>query len=539
MTDVEGRLRRDLPALADALSGTKPGDGDQETDQEAGAAGGPAARPRGRRKLVLAACAALLLAAGFVVNDRDGTDRTAVDAVDRSLAPEGPGAWDVLPDAPIDPRAYPVSMWTGTEALFWAGSSLDRSFAYGDGAAYEPSTDEWRVAPVPGWGHPGLISVDVDGQLFATAKGSIGRLDVDTGEWIELPTLDSIEVRSIAPGAGGIWALGPRSDDPRRLAVAFHDLDTGRWAEGNDLAGDDGARAVEALTDLDQTPLWTGTELVVWAEDRGFAYRPEGGWMTLPALPAAEEETVASVAIVHSDELVVFVEATVGERRSVEPFRLNSSAGWTPIGDGDLPVADLARTTVTSAGDSIMLIQPKGPPVSLHVPSGEVHEHIAAPIQGIERPGVVWTGSQLVVWGGVPDDAGGSNPRGMRWTPGEEPSTTDDSTSSTSRPATETAWSGAVFADLPPSGIAIVDGDEIVLHDFAGNELSRGTTPATSQLQDSNDRLLAAVRPGPAVDAVPADLSEVPDDCESAATGGGVRVARRGRPDRGRPRGRL
>lgn len=46
-----------------------------------------------------------------------------------------------------------------------------------------------------------------------------------------------------------------------------------------------------------------------------------------------------------------------------------------------------------------------------------------------------------------------------------------------------------------------------------------------AQLQSSNDRMLAAVRPGEAVDAVAADRSEIPSGCESASTSGGVRVA--------------
>lgn len=123
------------------------------------------------RTLALTTFAAVLLvAAGFVVFSDDSSDRTAVGTVGEPLAADGPSTWAVLPDAPIGRRAYPVSTWTGTEAWFWAGSSLDRRFAYADGAAYDPATDAWRKVPVPGWGHPGLVSVVVDGQLFATPR---------------------------------------------------------------------------------------------------------------------------------------------------------------------------------------------------------------------------------------------------------------------------------------------------------------------------------------------------------------------------------
>lgn len=85
------------------------------------------------RTLALTTFAAVLLvAAGFVVFSDDSSDRTAVGTVGEPLAADGPSTWAVLPDAPIGRRAYPVSTWTGTEAWFWAGSSLDRRFAYAE-----------------------------------------------------------------------------------------------------------------------------------------------------------------------------------------------------------------------------------------------------------------------------------------------------------------------------------------------------------------------------------------------------------------------
>ena len=193
MSDVEDRLRRELPALADALTNTTANPDDEGERSVSETLYGLPSTGRSRRglgALGVAACAAAALLAAVLVT-RDDPGRTAVDAVDRSLAPGGAGTWDVIPEAPIAAPAYPASIWTGTEAVFWAGSSLDRGFAYSDSAAYDPSTETWRSASAPGWGHPGLVSVEVDGLLFATAKGSIGRLDVDTGGWVELPCVRS------------------------------------------------------------------------------------------------------------------------------------------------------------------------------------------------------------------------------------------------------------------------------------------------------------------------------------------------------------
>lgn len=452
MSDVEDRLRRDLPALADALTRTTASpDGEGERSMTELSHGHPSTERHrgGLRTLVVAACAAAaLLAAVLVIGDDPG--RTAVDAVDRSLAPGGAGTWDVIPEAPIGSRSYPVSMWTGTEALFWAGSSLDRSFAYGDAAAYDPSSETWRSAPQPGWGHPGLVSVEVDGLLFATAKGSVGRLDVDTGEWVELPAFDRLEIRSIAPGDGGMWALGARPENPKRFGIAFYDAGTERWTDGSDLGDAAGAAALEALTDLDQPVLWAGNAVVAWAEPQAFAYdTTEGWWSTVPPLPELEGDVVATRAVADDAGLVVLVESIRDGDHIVTALRWDGAERWSTLDDVELPVEALDRTTVAMAGEWIMLLPPAGPPVSWHPASGTSHEHMDAPIRGLEGSGTVWTGSQLIVWGGVPAE-GNDLPAGagMIWT-APDGATETDSSPSTPAPAPST--------DPPPPDASAAD----------------------------------------------------------------------------------
>lgn len=527
MSDVEDRLRRDLPVLADALTSTTARDGEGERSMTEMSRGRRSTerRRRGLRTLAVAACAAaVLLAAVLVIRDDPGL--SAVDAVDRSLAPGGAGTWDVIPEAPIAAPAYPASTWTGTEALFWAGSSLDRGFAYSDAAAYDPSNETWRPAPAPGWGHPGLISVEVDGLLFATAKGAVGRFDVDTGEWVELPAFDQLEIRSIAAGDGGIWALGPRPEEPTRLGIAFYDAGTERWDDGGDLGPGAATTALQALTDLGQPVLWTGSAVVVWAEPQAFAYdTTDGSWSTLPPLPELEGDVVATRAAADDSGLVLLVESIRDGDHVVRALRWDGADLWLSLDDVELPVEELDRTTVAVAGEWIMLLPREGPPVSLHRASGTSHEHVDAPIRGVEGPGTVWTGTQLVVWGGVLAE-GSDVPAGagMIWTaPDGDTETITPTTTPEPGGGSETSWTGP--DELPPSGIAIAEDDELILHDFDGNELARATGPAVTRLQNSNERMLAAVSPGVAVDAVPADRSESPDGCESASTAGGVRVA--------------
>jgi hypothetical protein len=61
------------------------------------------------------------------------------------------GRWSTMAPAPIVPRSDPAIVWTGHELLVWGGSAGSHgSRLYRDGAAYDPSTNRWRLlAPSP------------------------------------------------------------------------------------------------------------------------------------------------------------------------------------------------------------------------------------------------------------------------------------------------------------------------------------------------------------------------------------------------------
>lgn len=139
------------------------------------------------------------------------------------------------------------------------------------------------------------------------------------------------------------------------------------------------------------------------------------------------------------------------------------------------PASCLPQHLVRLVHRWIMLLPPAGPPVSLHPASGTSHEHANAPIQGIQGPGTIWTGTQLVVWGGVPAE-GNDLPAGagMIWTAPDADTevSTDTTMPETSGEPVPSSWTGPGMADLPPSGIAVAEDGELVLHDFDGNELA-------------------------------------------------------------------
>jgi N-acetylneuraminic acid mutarotase len=67
--------------------------------------------------------------------------------------------WRMLPAAPLSPRADAIAFWTGTSVMVLGGRPAVTTSAlqsYGDGAAFDPSTEMWQhiAAPIPPHGHP-------------------------------------------------------------------------------------------------------------------------------------------------------------------------------------------------------------------------------------------------------------------------------------------------------------------------------------------------------------------------------------------------
>jgi hypothetical protein len=94
--------------------------------------------------------------------------------------------WRVLAKAPLGSRIA-NAVWTGTEMVIRAGRSGNGNgvFAYSNAAAYNPATDTWRQL-ADGPAHPGFQAVWTGQGLLMFAKGSGVRFTSETG-WQDLP----------------------------------------------------------------------------------------------------------------------------------------------------------------------------------------------------------------------------------------------------------------------------------------------------------------------------------------------------------------
>jgi hypothetical protein len=423
MTTLEERLRTELPLLADAMSSATgdagrpapPGAaGEAETVVEAVQLGGG----RGRWWPLVAAAAALALVAGFGVTNGGTDDGQAVAGI-----ATGFGTWAVLPEAPIAPRPHAVAAWTGDEAVFWAGSSLDRSFAYTDGAAYDPETDSWRSIVVPGWGHPGLTGTFFDGELYVLAKGGGARFDPVDGVWRDLPAVESMLLGATVATDEAVWGLGPTALNPSGqpdLAVARYDPAADAWVHGPIHEGPAVGPPVGLglVGGLDATVHWAGSEIVVWAgTGGGYAFDPTSEtWRDLDPPIAPSGTITGAVATTAGRALVVAatVETTGGATTSLAVLEGDR---WRWITAG-LPIADLDSTTITASGDWLVAFDADRAPITVHLPTGEWLRNDEGPLAGVAAPSTVWAGDTLVVWGGAPADP--ASPQGATWTPAGE-----------------------------------------------------------------------------------------------------------------------
>ena len=427
MNTLEQRLRRELPELADALANTTEHDVSLSAPPaETGAFPGRPHRRRPSRVLVtgIAAACVLVLIGGLVaVNQRRSSDDPS--SADRSAAsPASFGTWDPLPDAPIEPRPYAVSAWTGSEAVFWAGSSLSRGFAHTDGAAFNPATNSWRTLTVPGWGHPGLTSVYFQGDLYALAKGGGTRFNPTDGTWVDLPQVENMYLAATVATDDAVWGLGPTSlnqSGQPDITIARYQPETDTWDYASVFEGtDDTAEIISGLGRLETQVVWSGEEILAWNRTQGgIAFNPSSGQWRTVAAPNAPAGAVADGLLVVTDSgLALVAEIDQADSQSIWDVAVQAGDQWIWRGDR-IPIDGPETVSAVAAGDWIVLFSELQSPVTIHEPTGEWKEHVDGPLRGLTAPNTAWTGDQLVVWGGIAtaSDDRSSQPTGVIWSP--------------------------------------------------------------------------------------------------------------------------
>lgn len=371
-----------------------------------------------------------------------------------STPPIASGSWSGMASAPIEPRALPASVWTGTEVVVVGGQSGDGDVLR-DAAAYNPRTNTWRRLPdAPVDVHPGAVAlwtgrevavfdvgaIDVtespDG-FFSTRFSEPVALDPTTGTWRPLPPPPHF-VPAVTVVAGRIVGLAMDEESPDMKPLIL-ELEGDEWrvVARPEAAGFEGImiRQWTGFTSRGRAVFLSG-EWVEFNVDAhtpiGFAYDPVaqvGSEYRQPPLRARGK--TPAMAKVQSAAAAPGFALTIGTTNDEDNYAAYDAAlldleqqEWRSVEPPDeLAIEeDLFRgTTLTTVeGDVVVL---GGAPTGSIVGDGEGAVravYVSAPGRWYDLPKppidlhrvghtAVWTGSELVVWGGLFNRTGAAN----------------------------------------------------------------------------------------------------------------------------------
>lgn len=318
-----------------------------------------------------------------------GGSGTASEDAGGSWHPSGTGAaydpvsdrWDVLPAAPVAARVGATAVWTGREVLFWGGAAGHDRF-FDDGAAYDPVTRRWRKLP------PAPIGPRSDHDAVWTGREML--------VW------------------GGIDQCCPIDSEIHDPAAAAYDPATDRWRRVADVPGPwsgDGGTAV-TLVDGDRPLIWRRGHLAEAADAAMTAWGEVAGVQpaALPADPALPSTTGDPAAM--------------GAAAGGEVFTWTGRSGqlhglaWRPSGktwrrtatldgqSGGTVVAGGPDRIYAAAGQSARILE-------YRIDQDRWQELPLPPIPTRSAAVLVWTGSELLFWGGMGDE--GAEMDGAIW----------------------------------------------------------------------------------------------------------------------------
>jgi N-acetylneuraminic acid mutarotase len=338
-------------------------------------------------------------------------------------------------------RTFHTAVWTGSEMLVWGGYSVSGGY-FNTGGRYDPEANSWTAiatngAPGGRYQHAAVWTgndmIAWGGLDFYSTLNDGGRYNPSSDTWTAMPT-------SGAPGKRckhtAVWT-------GTEMIVWGGDCGC------SDICLNDGGRynpAANSWTTLAtgremHTAVWTGTELIIWGGWAGTMYLNDGGryspaansWtaMTTTGAPAAR---YGHTAVWTGSEMLVW------GGYSNRTFYANGERynpaldSWTGVATSGAPAARYLHTAVWTGSEMIIwggLYQSGASYYCLNdggrynptLNSWAAVTTTGAPA-GRYSHTAVWTGSQMIVWGGARRagsiayyaDGGRYNPAANSWT---------------------------------------------------------------------------------------------------------------------------
>jgi N-acetylneuraminic acid mutarotase len=338
-------------------------------------------------------------------------------------------------------RANPVAVWTGTEMIVWGG--YDGGLYPRTGGRYNPNTNSWvptglggaipepQRFPVVTWtGTEMLVWGNIQ---FVTSPG--GRYSPALDTWTAMTTVGAPSARQFAPAVWTglemiVWGGG-----------LFTNTNTGgRYNPVSNTWKSVSTGANVPSSRTRHTAVWTGSEMIAWGgnptTNTGGRYNPSTNtWLptsTGANVPSARTNHVAAWT---GTEMIVWSGSTGGSATTNSGGRYSPSTdSWLPTGLGaNLPDPRCNAQAVWTGSKMMVWGGQVGPPDGGNpgMNTGGIYDPVADSWTAISTStnvpsprfyhGMVWTGTQLIVWGGYNNadsfnDGGRYDPTTTSWT---------------------------------------------------------------------------------------------------------------------------
>lgn len=296
--------------------------------------------------------------------------------------------WRMVPAAPLSPRFDARAFWTGREMVIYGGTSVE-GVILGDAAAWDPATNRWRALPASPlgprdgsvvawagdrlvvWGGSTVLADDAPDDAETELKNDGAAYVPATNAWVPVPAAPIVP----RTGADSVWT-GSRfvvtggyheGDDDDRVDGAAFDPVSGHWTPIADRPTPGSCGGGAACDGV-----WTGRAALFPVS--GVAYDPAANrWSTMAPVPTRDGPAPGEPVVWTGERLISWgINAEDTDDSGDSPDADTGSDGPPPVRGGSYdPAAD--RWQTFAAG-----------PLSSRV----IHT-------------AVWTGQEMLVWGGT------------------------------------------------------------------------------------------------------------------------------------------
>ena len=323
------------------------------------------------------------------------------------------------------------AVWTGNDMIIWGGRWCEQEncFGYMDGSRYNPATDSWvpvttdnapseRLRPSAIWTGAEMI-------IWGGNSYSGSRYDPFSDIWVDMSTVNApsgtVDDSAIWTGTemiiwGGMTNTGSRYNPA-----------TNAWIPMS-IPAEPGVPAARR----GETVVWTGNEMIIWGGQylgyfsTGSRYQPATDTWTPTSMTNVPFERSYHTAVWTGTEMIVW-----GGNYNITLFNTGGrynpiTDAWSPTTISTAPVARVGHSAVWTGTEMIIWGGCEKSFPCFYTKSGARYNPASnrwipvstgnAPMGRMNHT-AVWTGTEMIVWGGVPADGSAPTNTGGRYSP--------------------------------------------------------------------------------------------------------------------------